>query len=90
MDSGGPHGIFAAGGRETGNYATGCSLAAGRGQESVEVGGNAVHTYIYLQAPSESGTVVVPPEDILNGRSRGETTREQYAGTDTGDAQVVG
>ena len=38
----------------------------GKGRESVEVGGDAVHIDMHIQAPSDGGTVVGPPEHILS------------------------
>ena len=56
--------FFAAGDGETGEEATGWDLAAGRGRERSEGGGDSGHTDIHQQAPSESGTVGGRPAHI--------------------------
>ena len=46
----------------------GWDLAAGRGQERSEGGGDLGHMYIHQQAPSNSGTLGGPPEHLQNPR----------------------
>ena len=59
-DSRGPHVFFAASDGETGKEATGWDLAAGRGRESFEGGGESGHAGIHQQAPIDSVTVGGP------------------------------
>ena len=65
-DRGGPHGFFAAVNRETGEEETGWYLEAVRGQDQSRGGRYSVHMVIYLQAPSNGGTVGGPLSHILS------------------------